>query len=241
MTVRFALATFAALGLFAAASSVAQADEWEYRVTPYLWIPSFDADLTIGDSDSVESDTSFLEVLDFGFLINGEARRGKWGVIAEYNFLALSEDASTPGGRASAEASLDGNMFGLAGAYRFYEDERSSVDAFGGVRAWWIETKIEFQRAPNPSRSNNWIDPIVGLRGSYAVTDNIALSGLADIGGFGVGSDLQWELLGRATYRFNDLFGVGLGYRHLALDFDDDGLVLDTTITGPFLALDFTW
>lgn len=241
MIIRSALTAFIALGLFAAASPKAQADEWEYRVTPYLWAPSFDANLRIGDGDGVESDTSFFEVLDFAFLINGEVRRGKWGVLAEYNFLALSEDASTPGGRLSAEASLDGHMAGIAGAYRFYEDERASADAFGGVRAWWIDAEIAFERVRNLSKSNNWVDPIVGLRGQYAVTDSIALSGLGDIGGFGVGSDFQWEVLGRATYRFNDLVGLGLGYRHLVVDLDDEDLVLDAAISGPFLALDFTW
>jgi len=64
---------------------------------------------------------------------------------------------------------------------------------------------------------------------------------LAEVGGFGVGSDLQWEVVGRAGYQFNDRFGVALGYRHLAIDFDDDKLVMQAEISGPFLALDITW
>jgi hypothetical protein len=34
---------------------------------------------------------------------------------------------------------------------------------------------------------------------------------------------------------------TSLGYRHLDLDFDDNGLVLDATMSGPFVAFDFQW
>ncbi len=65
--------------------------------------------------------------------------------------------------------------------------------------------------------------------------------GLAEIGGFGAGSELQWELIGRAGYRISDTVSAAIGYRHLVLDFDRDRLDIDVTMTGPFLANDFTW
>jgi hypothetical protein len=35
--------------------------------------------------------------------------------------------------------------------------------------------------------------------------------------------------------------GAALGYRHLVLDFNKDRVDLKVTMTGPFLAVDFTW
>ncbi len=239
MATRFLLAALIALA--PPAANLAEASEWEYRVTPYAWIPSFDAEMAIGDESGDGSGPSFWELLEFAVLINGEARRGDWALIGEYNYLALSDDAEALGGRLSADILFDGHMAGAAVAYRFHHDERASAEVFGGARAWWIDAEIDLQRISNPSVSRNWVDPIIGMRGSYALTDRVALSGLADIGGFGVGSDLQWELIGRVGYEFTDHIGAALGYRHLALDFADDKLVLDAEISGPFLAIDIMW
>jgi hypothetical protein len=38
----------------------------------------------------------------------------------------------------------------------------------------------------------NWIDPIIGLRAQYHLTEKWYLAGKSDIGGFGVGSDFTW-------------------------------------------------
>ena len=47
--------------------------------------------------------------------------------------------------------------------------------------------------------------------------------GQADIGGFGVGSDLTWSLLGTFNYVFTDKWSASLGYKYLSVDYDDDG------------------
>jgi hypothetical protein len=222
-------------------ASFADETTWEYRVTPYVWAPTLIADLAIGIDPPTQSETDLLDILNFAFLVNGEVRKGDWGLIGEFNYLSLTDDLSTPGGRISSDANLDGFMVGAAGAYRFYADANASADLFAGVRAWWIDAEIEFQNRSNPSVTRNWVDPIVGARGQYQVTDRVSVSGLAEVGGFGIGSNIQWEVVGRAGYQFNDRFGVALGYRHLAIDFDDDKLVMQADISGPFLALDITW
>jgi len=223
-------------------SASAQAeDTWQYRLTPYLWSPSLYGDLTIDPDPTASSDTSLLDVLDFAVLLAGEARKGDWGIIGEFNYLALSEDASSSGGVFSSEMSLDGVMAGAAVAYRFARENRNFADAFAGLRSWWIDAKIDFDLLPSVSQSTSWVDPIVGLRGLYDLSDTVFVNGLAEIGGFGVGSDLQWELIGRVGYRFGDSVSAALGYRHLAIDFDDSSVVIDAVITGPFISIDFSF
>ncbi|MDJ0807863.1 MAG: hypothetical protein QNJ78_13645 [Gammaproteobacteria bacterium] len=221
--------------------SYAESDGWQYRLTPYVWIPSLYADLDIGLNPPVESDTSLLEVLDFAFLLTGEARKGQWGIIGEYNYLALSQDSTYYDGTFSVDSELDGVMLGVALAYRLFEDDRASVDWFGGLRYWSLEASIDFKRLPGASKSKHWTDPILGIRGSREIGENYFVNALAEIGGFGVGSDLQWEIVARAGYHFSDTVSAALGYRHLDLDFDDDGLVIDAEMTGPFFAIDLNW
>lgn len=222
-------------------------DEWSYRVTPYIWLPSFSGSLRVETGDPpADVDTSFLDVLDFAFLIAGEARKERWGVLGEFNYLALSESASTDGAfYIGAEAGLKGTMGSLLAAYRAYEGADASIDILAGARAWLLDIQIDYQAGSFPAKSveksSNWVDPIVGLRGRILATDKIVLTGLADIGGFGVGTDLQWELLASVGYRFNQSVSASIGYRHLDIDLQDGGLLADVSLSGPYLSVSFSF
>lgn len=60
---------------------------------------------------------------------------------------------------------------------------------------------------------------------------------LADIGGFGVGSDLTWEFMPALSYRFSDAVSLALGYRWLDIDFDDSDFEFDAAQFGWLLGL----
>lgn len=77
------------------------------------------------------------------------------------------------------------------------------------------------------ARTDDWWDPFVGLRGHYDLSKAFYLTGRADIGGFGVGSELAWQvnaglgcrvtrnLYTEMTYRLYDV-----NYRHGGLTYD---------------------
>ena len=56
------------------------------------------------------------------------------------------------------------------------------------------------------------------------------------IGGFGAGSQLMWDLMGGAGYKFNDTFSLFAGYRAVSVDYSDNGFVYDVVEKGPILA-----
>ena len=89
------------------------------------------------------------------------------------------------------------------------------------------------------SEDFNWIDPLIGARAFYAFNDRLSVMGQADIGGFGVGSDLTWSLLGTFNYVFNDTWSASLGYKYLSVDYDDDGYVFDVDLSGPVLGVTY--
>lgn len=220
------------------ASAQSGDDGWRFRLTPNIWIPTLSGDMAIGRNEPVSSDTTILDVLDLAAFVAGEARKGDFGILLDVNYVDLSSDATTSGGNASAEIGLNAVMLTLAGAWRFAEGPGYRVDAIGGLRYWNIEADIDYQRQPSASNNNDWVDPILGLRAGFDLTDTVSVIALGDIGGFGVGSDLQWELLGRVNYQFDETWTLGVGYRHVDVDFDDDQLVLDASLSGPFVALD---
>ncbi|MDX2429596.1 MAG: hypothetical protein QNK35_01605, partial [Bacteroides sp.] len=44
-----------------------------------------------------------------------------------------------------------------------------------------------------------------------------------DVGGFGLGSDLTWQLQAYAGYRFTKVFQLTAGYRVLSTDYNNGG------------------
>jgi opacity protein-like surface antigen len=65
------------------------------------------------------------------------------------------------------------------------------------------------------------------------------LTGVGDIGGFGVSSDFAWELMGTVNYRINDRTSVSVGYRYYDVDYKDDGFVFDAAQYGPIIGSSF--
>jgi hypothetical protein len=58
---------------------------------------------------------------------------------------------------------------------------------------------------------------------------------VADVGGFGVGSDTSWEAIATLNYRLRDWLWLRAGYRHLEVDYEDGGFVHDVQMSGPMM------
>ena len=93
-----------------------------------------------------------------------------------------------------------------------------------------------------------WVDPFVGFRLRHEMGPSKELSLEADFGGFGVGSDFSWQVVG--TYGFDTSclgtpFHAVLGYRALSVDFSENGKFgkngIDTVQHGPIMGVTFRW
>ena len=52
---------------------------------------------------------------------------------------------------------------------------------------------------------------MIGLRGRVAISDKLSLGGFASIGGFGVGSDLSFDVFAGVDYAFSERFSANAG------------------------------
>jgi hypothetical protein len=89
-----------------------------------------------------------------------------------------------------------------------------------------------------------WADPLVGVMSVWNLYPRWNLTIAGDVGGFRVGSDVAWSVIGLAGYRFHFskriLGNVQFGYRALYQDFDsgsDKYFVYDTTMHGPWVGV----
>ena len=81
----------------------------------------------------------------------------------------------------------------------------------------------------------------MGLRGQAEITDRWFFRYNGDIGGFGAGAELTWQVFGGLGFRLNDHVSAGLGYRALGVDYDKKAFALDTVTHGPLLGLEIRW
>lgn len=87
------------------------------------------------------------------------------------------------------------------------------------------------------SRTDDWLDPYVGVRAQYNLSSEWYLLAKGDIGGFGLGSELTWQTSGALGWRFARNAYAELGYRALGVDYEDDGFSYDVITRGAELTL----
>jgi hypothetical protein len=229
---------------------------WHLTIGAWVW----GLDGQLGDEDNetdIDSDwTDTLENLDsLEFALNARLRVewGKWAVTVEVDGADVEDtvDFERLGVAVDGEASiwtLQAQLgYRFAGGHMGCGPCRPSycIEAYAGFRAWWVDTEIEPQGStvplPTLDADESWIDPIVGLRAEFRWPNGWSLLAEGDIGGFGIGSDFSWHLLAAVGYSFNDHVQLSLGWKVLDVDYDDDGFVFDVQMSGPFVALTFSF
>lgn len=104
---------------------------------------------------------------------------------------------------------------------------------------WSVDTDISFNGGilDGISRSDGatWADAVAGLRGNYAITPEVYLTGWGLVGAGG--ADIDWDVAGAIGYRFNDRISAVAGYRALGVDYSNDGFVFDVVQQGPILGM----
>lgn len=112
------------------------------------------------------------------------------------------------------------------------------LDVLAGGRLWQISAELKFTPGVLPDvvvdATERWIDPIIGARTIADIGKRWRVHGHGDIGGFGIRSDLTWQLLGSIGYEIATGTVLRFGYRHLDVDFENDenGFIFDTGTGG---------
>jgi hypothetical protein len=123
------------------------------------------------------------------------------------------------------------NALEVQGAERAAEVVRR-INAAKGRMEKRVADVLEKELNRTFARGDDWWDPYIGLRARYNFSPAIYLIGRADIGGFGVGSDLMWQAEAALGIQLTRSIHAELGYRALSFDYNRDGLAYDTITHG---------
>ena len=253
-------AVLVAAGLAAVPSAYAQSgtwmgERWSFEVTPYLWAAGIKGDTQVGSLPSTSVDVGFSDILDhldFAAMGTFEARKGRWGFLFDAVYMKLSASGTAmrtgPGpigatATATADLKVEQTMLTGAAVYRLAEGP-TVFDVLGGLRYTKLDVSGDvvatlFGRTgiENRSGDKDWTDPIVGFRAQHRIADRWSLAGYGDIGGFGVGSELTWQVAAGVDYAISRTLTARGGYRILKVDYDKDGVVYDMKTSGIYLGL----
>lgn len=230
-------------GITLAQDRTSHVEGWEFVAAPYLWMAGIEGDVTIrGTKASTDADFGgVLENLDVGAQGYFEVRKGKWGVFADVTYLAVSSDAKV--GPVAMDIELKTTLADFGVLYRAYEGFSGSnpvaTDVFVSGRYVDLDAGLDFKRVADIDGNKNWLDPVVGLTYHRDLSKKWMVSATADIGGFGVASDLTYSLRLLGAYRLTSWANLWFGYRYLDIDYDDGSgakkFVHDVAMHGPMI------
>ena len=233
----------ACMAVVFAGQASAQGPGWSFALSPYIWAPGIATSIETarGRVEVDKSSSDVLSKLDFAFMGAFEARNGRWGLIADLFYADLSQSSATPLGLLFSRARVETEAKALSAyaAYRIHEDARVSVDLMAGLRVNSVDIDLSLSPGLLPGQSfgigETWVDPLIGGRLRFAITDHWFATAFADVGGVDVGSDLTWQVFGSLGYQFNDRWSVQGGWRYVVIDKEIDGRDVETAFSGPLL------
>ena len=231
------------VGTSSVANAQSGSDEWQFQIAPlYLWAVSIDGGMDIRgrfEQDFTVDFADAFENLEAAFTVHFEAHKGRWGLLADVNYMNLagSQEINTPGG--FADIDIENLILEGAGGYSFAE----SWWVIAGVRYLKMDSDLGFRLdiAPEFDMSESATDLFAGLMWRPKLGERWTFGARFDIGAGS--SDLVWNAEAIIDFQIGKWAAILVGYRHLDYDYTNSngGIELDMSLSGPAFAFRFFW
>ncbi|TFG97938.1 MAG: hypothetical protein E4H13_10375 [Calditrichales bacterium] len=198
------------------------------EIAPYVWMTSMKGDLVIkGNPHAIDfSYDDFFRYSNLGLSGHVEVKKNRWAVMFEWNYIDLLKDHTY------TELALGE----ISAGFKVHEN----FEIIGGGRFFRTESEFPIADDGLAKKKVTWIDPIIGGRVSWDVTRSIVFTFRSDVGGFGIGSDLQVNLMAGVGYRLANITFLG-AYRIWYAKYENGSganrFLYDITTSGPGMAM----
>jgi hypothetical protein len=170
-----------------------------------------------------------------------EFRSGPFGLAIDYVHAPVKSGIGTRKilfGSAQDQLELDiGTAMFL---YRTTVSPAEYVDLGVGVRAWGVDGSIALSqgvlRPVTVTNGTAWAEPLIAARYRRDFGNGFSATAYADVGGFGAGANIDWQLIGMLDYTIRPGVELHAGFR--SLNFDIGGTRTKTTVrfNGPIIS-----
>jgi len=238
-------------------------DDWQFGLAAYAWLANLSGTANIKGTD-VDVDQGFNDIvrqLDFVAAGMGEARKGKWSLIGDAMYLKISDSGTTAirdGLTADLKFKFRQTLVAGYAGYRVWSDQDepaagvqgTDFDLLAGVRYNRLEpeltgtlTALGISQSGDAKDTVDWADPVIGARLQFYPGQRSRIVLWGDVGGFGVGSDMTWQLMATYGYTFDNGWDLFAAYRAYAYDYTSGSgankTVMDLTTHGPVLGVGY--
>ena len=209
----------------------AEYNEWNWNITPYAWLIGLKGDVgakgLVAPVDQSFSDS--VKKLTIAGMVSLDGNNGTWGMVSDIVYLNLDDSKDTALGK--IKGGVDQWIVTVAPYARIDLEENITLDL--GAGGHYLYTSIDVNTpAASRSQSKEWVDPVILARVKVDTTEKLSFILTGDIGGFGVNSDLTWQLAATAGYQVSERVDLLAGYRYLDIDYKDGGFLYDTASRG---------
>jgi len=234
--------------------ALAEQAQWQHTLVLYGMGAAIDGEAQIGDL-SVPVDVSISELFDaleFGAMGAYRADNGTWSFTVDATYMGLGGTSETDRGLVKGDLDLDQvTLMGTAGR-RWTE----SLEALFSLAYFDLSTDLKVTTtAPvsgavtvrTASVDASWVDPMLGLHYGRAFADDWRFNLRGDVGGFGIGSDLSYQVFANVQWQSSGGLGAVLGYRLIGFDYEDGNKGspgyqrFDLTEQGPLAGVAFSF
>ncbi|WP_243313417.1 hypothetical protein [Fundidesulfovibrio agrisoli] len=257
--VRSIIALAALFVILAAPAARAQTADSDLKVTlaPYAWLTGFNGTIGVRGAQATVN-ASFADLskyLNIGAMLHADMLyKDTFGLLGEINYAQLGDQAS--GKRVSLDGQMGLFLSDIAAFYRIGtmplgKDGScpTSLDILAGARIWSLGLNLNTQNAlggsHTVSKQKSWVDPVVGARAQFRITDKWGIDLRGGVGGFGISSAFTWDAMAMLGYTFWDHGTFLVGYRAVGVNHTEgsgkDYFKFDATLNGPVVALAFTF
>ena len=223
---------------------------FEVLLTPYLWLPWIASNVNPnnarlpGAANTVSPGPLISHLTWVPFMGAAEFRYGAFGMTFDYLHVpvktGVDSKAQLFSGATTGVTEDSGTAMFL---YRPWAQPDQYVDVGVGVRAWGIAGDIKLNQGLLPAvavaNGLSWADPLIGARYHRELGNGFGLTTSADVGGFGLGAQIDWQILGTLDYRVNSRLDLHGGIRSLNFTYRGARAEFTEHIYGPILAATF--
>ncbi len=217
----------------------AQANDWDFRVTLYMLGAAQSGSMTIRGIEQ-DVDLSFSDIwenLEIGGMLHFRAQNDRWITQLDTIYMQLQSDVERP----PLSTDFDQTAIELVGGYRTSQE----FEVLLGLRYNRLSGGLTGNATGRLQidGSEDWIDPLIGAAWTPRLGERWMLRVRGDIGGFGIGSDFAWQLLGLVGWDFAERWSLLVGYRYLDMDYQTgsgfQSFRYDVATSGPQAGVSF--
>ena len=222
---------------------------WNFLLEPYLMFPNMEGEVGVADLPPApvdEDPSDIFSHLQMGAMLYFEANNGTWMYSADLLYMDLESDLTPNDIVSEGTAQMSQVGFELAVMRRLSSWFELGLSAVYNKIDADVDMTFDTVLGTNTrsiGMTEDWIDPTLVMRATFPYGGKWFGQFRGNIGGFGVGSDLFWQLQADIVYRHSDKWQFTLGYRFIDFDYDQgsglDRFAYDMQNFGPVLKVGY--